>query len=77
MADKNLYLRSLTDKGETTYNLRLRSDDDKIAAPAGWANIKNIRAGTGTILATDLGSIWYGTGEALVADHAELGGVAV
>ena len=48
------------------------------AAPAGWANIKNIRAGTGTILATDLGSIWYGTSQVAVADIAEIPvGVAV
>jgi hypothetical protein len=43
----------------------------------GWANIKNIRAGTGTILATDLASIWFGTTEVAVADIAELCGVLV
>jgi len=32
MSDKNLYLRSLTDKGDTAKNLRLRSDADKISA---------------------------------------------
>lgn len=32
MSDKNLYLRSLTDKGDTAKNLRLRSDAEKISA---------------------------------------------
>jgi len=32
MSDKNLYLRSLADKGDTAKNLRLRSDADKISA---------------------------------------------
>jgi len=32
MSDKNLYLRSLTDKGDTAKNLRLRSDANKISA---------------------------------------------
>ena len=45
--------------------------------PTGWANIKNLRMGTGTILATDLSSIWFGTTEVAVADIAEIGGVAV
>jgi hypothetical protein len=44
----------------------------------GWANIKNIRAGTGSITATDLASIWFGTTEVAVADIAEIPvGVAV
>ena len=47
------------------------------ATIGGWANIKNIRAGTGTILATDLASIWFGTTEVAVADIAELCGVLV
>lgn len=34
-ADKNLYLRSLADKGDTAYNLRLRSDADKTPT-TGW-----------------------------------------
>ena len=47
-------------------------------AGGGWANIKNSRAGTGTILATDLSSIWFGTTEVAVADIAEIPvGVAV
>ena len=32
MSDKNLYLRSLTDKDDTAKNLRLRSDAEKISA---------------------------------------------
>lgn len=32
MSDKNLYLCSLADKGDTAKNLRLRSDADKISA---------------------------------------------
>jgi len=43
----------------------------------GWANIKYIRAGTGSILATDLSHIWFGTTPVAVADIAEFGGVAV
>lgn len=43
----------------------------------GWANIKNIRIGTGLIATADLASIWFGTTEVAVADIAELGGVAV
>ena len=48
------------------------------AAAAGWANIKNIRAGTGVITATDLSDIWFGTTPVAVADIAEIPvGVAV
>ncbi len=47
-------------------------------AAGGWANIKNIRAGTGVITATDLDSIWFGTSQVAVADVAEIPvGVAV
>jgi hypothetical protein len=45
--------------------------------PPGWANIKNIRMGTGSIIATDLSDIWYGTSSVPVADHAEINGVVV
>jgi hypothetical protein len=44
---------------------------------SGWANIKNIRAGTGVITATDLSHIWFGTTAVAVADIAEFNGVAV
>ena len=44
---------------------------------AGWANIKNIRMGTGTVLATDISHIWFGTTAVAVADIAEINGVAV
>jgi hypothetical protein len=44
---------------------------------AGWANIKNIRMGTGTILATDIANIRMGTGSIAVADISDFGGVAV
>jgi hypothetical protein len=44
----------------------------------GWANIKNIRAGTGSITATDLSHVWFGTSSVAVADIAEIPtGVAV
>ena len=41
-ADKNLYLRSLTDKGDTAKNLRLRSEAEKISA-----KIRNLKAKVG------------------------------
>ena len=44
----------------------------EFVAAGGWANIKNIRAGTGSITATDVASIWFGTGEVAVADIAEI-----
>ena len=47
------------------------------AGAAGWANIKNMRVGTGSITATDLSHIWFGTTSIAVADIAEFGGVAV
>jgi hypothetical protein len=46
--------------------------------PTGWANIKNIRMGTGVVLATDISHIWMGTTAIAVADIAEFPvGVAV
>jgi len=50
---------------------------DHTGASPGWANIKNIRAGTGLITATDVESIWFGTSQIAVADIAEMNGVAV
>jgi len=47
------------------------------SGPAGWTNIKNIRVGTGSITATDLSHIWFGTTAVAVEDVAEFGGVAV
>jgi len=44
MSDKNLYLRSLADKGDTAKNLRLRSDADKISA-----KIRNLKAKVGGV----------------------------
>jgi hypothetical protein len=46
-------------------------------AAGGWTNIKNIRAGTGSITATDLSHIWFGTTAVAVADIADINGVAV
>jgi hypothetical protein len=47
-------------------------------AATGWANVKNIRMGTGTVLATDVSHIWMGTTAIAVADIAEFPvGVAV
>ena len=61
----NTYIMSLYGTGVT-------------AGGGGWANIKNMRMGTGSITATDLASIWFGTTEVAVADIAELPvGVAV
>jgi len=48
-----------------------------VVAAEGWTNIKNIRVGTGSITATDLSHIWFGTTPVAVADVAEFGGVAV
>jgi hypothetical protein len=42
-----------------------------------WANIKNIRMGTGSVSPADLEKIWFGTTEVAVADIAEFNGVAV
>lgn len=41
MASKDLYLRSDTDKGETSpdKDLRLRSDSDKVPVGGGWTGI--------------------------------------
>jgi hypothetical protein len=44
---------------------------------AGWANIKNIRAGTGSITATDLSHVWFGTTAVAVADFDTFNGVTV
>jgi len=68
--------------GEKTYNLSANRgqsiEGSGTETAGGWANIKNIRAGTGTITATDLSSIWFGTTEVAVADIAEIPvGVAV
>ncbi len=46
-------------------------------AAGGWANIKNMRMGTGTVTATDLAHIRMGTGIIDVADIAKIGGVVV
>jgi hypothetical protein len=43
----------------------------------GWTNIKNIRAGTGSIASADVESIWVGTSQVAVADIAEMNRVAV
>jgi len=43
-ADKNLYLHSLTDKGDTAKNLRLRSEAEKISA-----KIRNLKARVGGV----------------------------
>jgi hypothetical protein len=51
---------------------------DYTPAAGGWSNIKNVRAGTGSITATDLSHIWFGTTAVAVADIAEIPtGVAV
>lgn len=65
---------------ETTYTLQAGYHGTSIhatGATAGWANIKNIRMGTGSILATDIAKIRMGTGSIAVADIAKFGGVAV
>ena len=49
-ADKNLYLRSAADKPDTAYNLRLRSDADKIPT-GGWANIAKVNGVTAAAMA--------------------------
>ena len=43
----------------------------------GWANIANMRMGTGSVTATDIANIRMGTGSIAVADIAKIGGVAV
>lgn len=44
---------------------------------AGWANIKNIRMGTGVVLATDVANIRMGSGSIAVADISDFNGVPV
>jgi len=44
---------------------------------AGWANIKNVRMGTGTITATDIAHICMGTSKIDVADISDFNGIAV
>ena len=48
-----------------------------IGATLGWANIKNIRMGTGVVLATDIANIRPGTGSIAVADAGKFDGVPV
>jgi hypothetical protein len=43
----------------------------------GWANIKNVRMGTGVVIATDVAHICMGTGKIDVADISDFNGVAV
>jgi len=50
---------------------------DIAGAEEGWTNIKNIRVGTGSITATDLSHIWFGTTPVAVEDVAKFGGAAV
>jgi hypothetical protein len=60
----------------TTYIISIYATGTE--TPTGWANIKNIRMGTGTVLATDVSHIWMGTTSIAVADIAEFPvGVAV
>jgi len=71
-----------TDLGHRTYDYEGNVSGCKLhieyeAGAEGWANIKNIRVGTGSITATDLSHIWFGTTSVAVADVAEFGGVAV
>ena len=48
-----------------------------IGSTPGWANINNVRMGTGVVLATDIAYICMGTGKIDVADISDFNGVAV
>jgi hypothetical protein len=61
-----------TDQTFTTGTGTISLNGTGTTTVTGWANIKNIRAGTGSITATDLASIWFGTTEVAVADIAEI-----
>jgi len=69
---------SALDKGNTgnSYCSQFYVEVD-YTAPTGWANIKNIRAGTGSITATDVESIWFGTSQVLTSDFDQFNGATV